>query len=168
MLEELCDGSWLHTRDAVVGVVPKVTCTDSNLTGRWCILQACQVLSIPQLDYVLVKVCRQPLLPTAFACSLTPTDQPCSRISNVRDLIIALREVSDWRTLGENLGTEPVKLDAIDEELEETEHKKRAVLRAWFEGQSVVACWEEVIRALQASEKDSKVAKELADKFQAD
>ncbi len=82
----------------------------------------------------------------------------------MRDLIVALREVSDWRSLGENLRVEPEKLKAIEQELEEMEQKKRATIRAWFEGQQV-ACWEEILRALQSTAKESKIANELADKL---
>ena len=57
-------------------------------------------------------------------------EQPeCTQVGNVKQLIEELREIVDWRQLGEGLGVETNRLQQIESGNLENEHKKRAMIR---------------------------------------
>ena len=57
-------------------------------------------------------------------------EQPeCTQVGSVKQLIEELREIVDWRLLGEGLGVETNRLQQIDSGNIENEHKKRAMIR---------------------------------------
>ena len=58
-------------------------------------------------------------------------EQPpeCNQVGSVKQLIEELREIVDWRLLGEELGVETNRLQQIDSGNTENEHKKRAMIR---------------------------------------
>ena len=53
----------------------------------------------------------------------------CHCACSVKQLIEELREIVDWRLLGEELGVETNRLQQIDSGNTENEHKKRAMIR---------------------------------------
>ena len=62
--------------------------------------------------------------------STTMNEQPeCTQVGSVKQLIEELREIVDWRLLGEGLGVETNRLQQIDSGNIENEHKKRAMIR---------------------------------------
>ena len=63
--------------------------------------------------------------------STTMNEQPpeCTQVGSVKQLIEELREIVDWRLLGEELGVETNRLQQIDSGNTENEHKKRAMIR---------------------------------------
>ena len=56
------------------------------------------------------------------------------------------------------------RLDAIAVDNMETEHKRRAMLRSWFDNQ-MECCWETVVKVLVNMGR-TKLAKEIADKYE--
>ena len=69
----------------------------------------------------------------------------CQLIGGAKALITALKDYSRWKELGAGLGVPPSQLEDIEKEHEETELRKRAMLRAWYSGS---ACWEALVEAL--------------------
>ena len=85
----------------------------------------------------------------------------CSEILNVKELIAALKDFSQWRELGFELSVSAEQLDSIEADNQgDTEIKKRAMLRAWFSAQQEV-CWHHVIDAL-LSLRQIELAKKIA------
>ena len=78
----------------------------------------------------------------------------------MKQLIAALRELTRWRELGTKLGVSAEKLDAIEAGNQDTETRKRALLRTWYESLEE-ACWDTILDALIALNEDS-LAKKIA------
>ena len=55
----------------------------------------------------------------------------CTEVKGTRELIGVLKEIEDWKTLGQELGLAQSQVDRIDKNTstEEFEHKKRTMLR---------------------------------------
>ena len=73
------------------------------------------------------------VVPTDIVVPLSTTmnEQPpeCTQVGSVKQLIEELREIVDWKVLGEELGVETNRLQQIDSGNTENEHKKRAMIR---------------------------------------
>lgn len=81
-----------------------------------------------QLYYILLNVV--PPADIVVPLSTTMNEQPeCTQVGSVKQLIEELREIVDWRLLGEGLGVETNRLQQIDSGNIENEHKKRAMIR---------------------------------------
>ena len=84
----------------------------------------------------------------------------CFEIDGVKQLIAALRELTRWREFGMKLGVSAEKLDAIKAGNQDTETRKRALLRTWYESLEE-ACWDTILDALIALNEDN-LAKKIA------
>jgi hypothetical protein len=85
----------------------------------------------------------------------------CNVIHNVKDLISALKEFSNWKDLGSQLDMSGEHLDSIETEHQDVELRKRAMLRAWFDSRPGRACWHKILNALIIM-KQTKLAKKIA------
>ena len=65
----------------------------------------------------------------------------------MRVLFTELREVIDWRTLGEELEVSLSRLDEIAVDIWEVRHRRKAVLREWYDSAGNPQ-WRDVIRVL--------------------
>lgn len=76
----------------------------------------------------------------------------CEEIHDVKEVISALKDITEWRRLGSVLGISEEQLEAIDDRHDDPELKKRAMLRLWFEihAHKKPFCWVRVIDALLA------------------
>ena len=90
----------------------------------------------------------------------------CEEINDVKEVISALKDITEWRELGSRLGVSEEQLEAIDGRNEDRELKKRAMLRLWFEMHvhQTPFCWVEVLDALLALGHNT-VAKKIARKY---
>lgn len=86
----------------------------------------------------------------------------CTEISDIKLLLASLKEVTQWKQLGTELGIPLVAVDEIDNDNLDTENKKRSLVRKWFNRHEKV-CWEDVVAALKALD-HIKLAKKVADK----
>ena len=57
----------------------------------------------------------------------------CHKITELRDLTLALADISDWKSLGYELHVQHNKIQTIESDEKGTESKRRAVLRAWYD-----------------------------------
>ena len=65
------------------------------------------------------------------------------------DLTHALINISDWKNLGYELRVPDVTIENIENDEKGTENKRRAVLRAWYNLQSLNPCWQSVTDVLR-------------------
>ena len=72
----------------------------------------------------------------------------CHEITDVRDLTHALKNISDWKTLGYELGVPEVIIESIEIDERGAENKRRALLRKWYNLQHHNPCWQFVTDAL--------------------
>ena len=109
-------------------VVESRQCEDSLfLFVHWFVCHYC-ICSDPCSSTILLKV----VAPADIFVPLSTTmnEQPeCTQVGGVKQLIEELREIVDWRRLGEGLGVETNRLQQIDSGNLENEHKKRAMIR---------------------------------------
>ena len=94
---------------------------------HWFVCHYC-ICSDPCSSTILLKV----VAPADIFVPLSTTmnEQPeCTQVGSVKQLIEELREIVDWRQLGEGLGVETNRLQQIDSGNLENEHKKRAMIR---------------------------------------
>ena len=84
----------------------------------------------------------------------------------MKEVIAALKDITEWRELGLRLGVSEEQLEDIDGRNEDPELKKRAMLRLWFEMNvhQTPFCWVEVLDALLAMGKHT-VARKIAKKY---
>ena len=87
----------------------------------------------------------------------------CTEIKEVRLLCRALKEFSQWKQLGTELGISQAKMDMIENDNVDTESRKQALLQMWFDKHDKV-CWEALISALKAMDQ-VKLAKKVADEY---
>ena len=87
----------------------------------------------------------------------------CMEILSVKDLILALKDFSNWKELGSKLGMSNKLLASIEAENQDLELRKRAMLRAWYNAQGDGVCWEMLIDALILL-KETALAKKIAKK----
>ena len=87
----------------------------------------------------------------------------CTEIKEVRLLCRALKEFSQWKQLGTELGISQAKMDMIENDNGDTESRKQALLQMWFDKHDKV-CWEVLISALKAMDQ-VKLAKKVADEY---
>ena len=87
----------------------------------------------------------------------------CNEIHDAKKLISALKDVSNWKELGSQLGMSGEQLDSIESDHEDVEMRKRAMLRTWFDhmAQQGKACWQRVVNALILM-KQTNLAKKVA------
>ena len=79
----------------------------------------------------------------------------------MEELISQLSEITgDWKILAEDLGVPRSRIERIQLDEHNTEHRRRAVLRVWYDSQEQ-PCWETVIRVLRGMGKD-RLAGEIA------
>jgi len=85
--------------------------------------------------------------------------ESCTRIPDARYLIAntVLKELTDWKLLGEELGLEQYRLQEIQEDNRSYESRRRAMWRKWFDGEEK-ACWERIITALVNLDEQNKAA----------
>ena len=83
---------------------------------------------------------------------------------NMEQLNTDLKDIQqDWSILAEKLGVPQSKIGAIDSEHKQTELKRRAAVRAWYD-RSVRPCVKEVVAALKGMDK-IKLASQIAEKW---
>jgi len=73
----------------------------------------------------------------------------CHKITELRDLTLALADISDWTNLGYWLSVPHQIIQTIETDEKGTENKQRAVLRAWYDLQDHDPCWQSVTDALR-------------------
>ena len=73
----------------------------------------------------------------------------CHEITELRDLTRALANLSDWKSLGYELGVPHITVQSIENDEIGTENKRRAVLRAWYDLQDPNPCWQSVTDVLR-------------------
>ena len=73
----------------------------------------------------------------------------CHKITELRDLTLALADISDWTNLGYWLSVPHQIIQTIETDEKGTENKRRAVLRAWYDLQDHDPCWQSVTDALR-------------------
>ena len=73
----------------------------------------------------------------------------CHKITELRDLTLALADISDWKSLGYELGVPHNKIQTTESDEKGTENKRRAVLRAWYDQQDHDPCWQSVTDTLR-------------------
>ena len=83
----------------------------------------------------------------------------CDKITELRDLTLALADISDWTSLGYELSVPHNKIQTIETDEKGTENKRRAVLRAWYDPQDHDLCWQSVIDALRQLGKNRLAAR---------
>ena len=73
----------------------------------------------------------------------------CTEILDATDLIAneVLRELTDWKLLGEELGLKQYQICEIEEDNRLYENRRRAMWRKWFDAEER-ACWERIVIAL--------------------
>lgn len=86
--------------------------------------------------------------------------ESCTRIPNARHLIVnaVLKELTDWKLLGEELGLEQYRLQEIWEDNRSYESRRRAMWRKWFDGEEK-ACWERILAALVNLDEQNRAAR---------
>ena len=86
--------------------------------------------------------------------------ESCTRIHDARYLIAntVLKELTDWKLLGEELGLKQYQLQEIQEDNRYYESRRRAMWRKWFDGEEK-ACWERIITALVNLDEQNKAAR---------
>ena len=73
----------------------------------------------------------------------------CHEITDLKDLTHALMDISDWTSLGYELGVPHPTIQSIEHAERGVENKHRAVLRAWYNLQDHDPCWHSVTNALR-------------------
>ena len=86
--------------------------------------------------------------------------ESCTRIHDARHLTAStvLKELTDWKLLGEELGLEQYRLQEIQEDNRSYESRRRAMWRKWFDGEEK-ACWERILAALVNLDEQNKAAR---------
>jgi len=86
--------------------------------------------------------------------------ESCTRIRDAKHLIAnrVLKELTDWKLLGEELGLEQYRLQEIREDNQSYESRRRAMWRKWFDGEEK-ACWERIITALINLDEQNRAAR---------
>ena len=68
-------------------------------------------------------------------------------INEQKEVINAIgQHITDWRILGEELKLTPARLDGIDIDNRQNNHKLRATIQAWYDN-TPESCWEDVIHS---------------------
>ena len=87
----------------------------------------------------------------------------CHTIEDISAVLDELRPITDWQTLGEELGVPWESLGAISSNYQKAEHKMRETIRKWFSN-TERPCWEMVVRALKKL-KEKNLANKIAENY---
>lgn len=81
----------------------------------------------------------------------------------MRQISRALKDFSQWKELGTELGISPAKMNIIENDNSDTRNKKLALIEIWFNKDDNV-CWEVLVSALKVMD-EVKLAKKVADEY---
>ena len=90
----------------------------------------------------------------------------CTEVKSLKVVRDELKEISEWKIFGQDLGLDETLIDQIDKDEHTVEDKRRSVIKKWFKG-SEHSCWEDIVGALMGM-KDVKLATHIAKKYGVD